>query len=669
MPAIVAFRRKWNISSDDFVFPGVTMLFIRTAWFVTIGIVYISHFDQLASCKDAKVLEVFFIGMLCLLFLKILINILLIYHSSRGSIKECGARRAVPKVLYFKLTLFLLEIVWLVVGSFWSTAEYKHCNLVVVEAIRALVALSWIGAVIFILMVVFLFSPLGNDSTAVAASTIWKRRCQLICCTCRSEDATTSDAFSETASLVSTFFQDVDLVPSDIAAGLVLVSREQAMASSNDSTPRQTFGDRHAAIDITDSMLPSESVPEWMTVYKAARIARYALAVYGWPFYSFSHMPCGCCQLCCTFPRKRLSSSESEGSDTCSCNLVSIEKHMDDHHLNAEIYYASFTNELFVNPFVIFLDHEHRSVVLAIRGTLSLKDALVDVTAFSEEIHESFPKSYKAHKGMIKAARNLAQRLKDNDLLLNAFTGQGAGYDFIICGHSLGAGVAAILSMLLKEEFSNLRCISYSPPGGLLSKEAYKASKEYTMSVVLGDDLVPRLSIQTMQDLKVNVMTALQNCSYPKYQIFGSLPLRAANCQCCVLDEEAESLNRPLVTSEQNQHNLYTAEASHYLQNDFREAIESRDLLRIQPPFYAPGCIMYLIPASNSSERNCCFNDTEYTWRWADQTEFLTLKVTPKMGADHMPNKVLEVLDILAPDFPQDIIIEGRSNHLSSVDS
>ena len=54
---------------------------------------------------------------------------------------------------------------------------------------------------------VFLFSPLGRDSSAVDASTIWRRRCQLICCTCKTEDTSTSDAYSDIANLVSSYFQ------------------------------------------------------------------------------------------------------------------------------------------------------------------------------------------------------------------------------------------------------------------------------------------------------------------------------------------------------------------------------------------------------------------------------------------------------------------------------
>ncbi len=39
----------------------------------------------------------------------------------------------------------------------------------------------------------------------------------------------------------------------------------------------------------------------------------------------------------------------------------------------------------------------------------------------------------------------------------------------IVCvGHSLGAGTATILAIMLKQEFPNTRCFAYSPPGGLL---------------------------------------------------------------------------------------------------------------------------------------------------------------------------------------------------------
>lgn len=41
-------------------------------------------------------------------------------------------------------------------------------------------------------------------------------------------------------------------------------------------------------------------------------------------------------------------------------------------------------------------------------------------------------------------------------------------FRLVLVGHSLGAGTAAILAVLLREEYPNLHCYSFSPPGGLL---------------------------------------------------------------------------------------------------------------------------------------------------------------------------------------------------------
>lgn len=45
---------------------------------------------------------------------------------------------------------------------------------------------------------------------------------------------------------------------------------------------------------------------------------------------------------------------------------------------------------------------------------------------------------------------------------------QTMGYNLLIIGHSLGAGVAALIAFLLREQYPQLYCYSYSPPGGLL---------------------------------------------------------------------------------------------------------------------------------------------------------------------------------------------------------
>lgn len=46
-------------------------------------------------------------------------------------------------------------------------------------------------------------------------------------------------------------------------------------------------------------------------------------------------------------------------------------------------------------------------------------------------------------------------------------------YQLIITGHSLGAGVAAILAVLLKPAYPYLHCYAYSPPGCIFRYKLY----------------------------------------------------------------------------------------------------------------------------------------------------------------------------------------------------
>jgi len=68
-----------------------------------------------------------------------------------------------------------------------------------------------------------------------------------------------------------------------------------------------------------------------------------------------------------------------------------------------------------------------------------------------------------------------------------------------VVGHSLGAGIGVILSLMLRNKFSNIRCLCYSPPGGLLTWELATSCSDFVTSFVLDSDIVPRLSLNNME--------------------------------------------------------------------------------------------------------------------------------------------------------------------------
>lgn len=58
----------------------------------------------------------------------------------------------------------------------------------------------------------------------------------------------------------------------------------------------------------------------------------------------------------------------------------------------------------------------------------------------------------RVHRGMLKSARYVLETLKQHNILDN-LTKMFPTYNLVVCGHSLGAGVATLLTLLLKYLF------------------------------------------------------------------------------------------------------------------------------------------------------------------------------------------------------------------------
>ena len=73
---------------------------------------------------------------------------------------------------------------------------------------------------------------------------------------------------------------------------------------------------------------------------------------------------------------------------------------------------------------------------------------------------------------MVDAAQYIYKTLKEEHLLTRAFAWdkeqETHNFQIVCVGHSLGAGAAAILAIMLRQEYPNTRCFAFSPPGGTL---------------------------------------------------------------------------------------------------------------------------------------------------------------------------------------------------------
>lgn len=105
-------------------------------------------------------------------------------------------------------------------------------------------------------------------------------------------------------------------------------------------------------------------------------------------------------------------------------------------------------------------------------------------------------------------------RHKILDTLLLGEHAQCRDYTLRIVGHSLGAGIGVILSLMLRNKFPNLRCLCYSPPGGLLTWELATSCSDFVSSFVLDSDIVPRLSLNNMERYVALLLLVINSIHY-----------------------------------------------------------------------------------------------------------------------------------------------------------
>jgi len=173
------------------------------------------------------------------------------------------------------------------------------------------------------------------------------------------------------------------------------------------------------------------------------------------------------------------------------------------------IAFEQRTNELFAPGYLVAVDHDHGVAIVALRGTSSVSDALSDLTCKPASVQLG-GHSGLAHDGMWRAAERLEGKLAElaEEALGRLVAGVGARR-VIITGHSLGAGVAALVAAQWRDRgrFAGgaVECVAFACPQ-VLDAELAQAQSNHTTTVIFGDDMVPRFSLATAHDLRAAML-------------------------------------------------------------------------------------------------------------------------------------------------------------------
>jgi hypothetical protein len=147
----------------------------------------------------------------------------------------------------------------------------------------------------------------------------------------------------------------------------------------------------------------------------------------------------------------------------------------------------------------VAVDHANKKVVLAIRGTFSLSEIVVDVAGFSRPFCGG-----EAHSEMANMAERVWQVAGDTVLNL---LGQHQDYELVLTGHSLGGGTACLLNILCHRNGRQLvkghpvRCFSYAAPPVYTPLYFVPNAVRTCTNYIHECDFVPFLSVDSVRHL------------------------------------------------------------------------------------------------------------------------------------------------------------------------
>lgn len=619
MPSMELLGRRWKVASDDFVYPMLSENIIRFLWFVLLLAILLVYRQDLSLCQRELYLKAYCTGILIILGINIFFNFILMRNSMKGNIfDESRMRRLVPCMVVGKFILFVPEIVWMCLGTALLFSDLTGCPSGMILTLKIALGLSWALLVLLMAVVVLIFDPLGNPSKRNEisfASRIWKLRCKLCCCW-MNQNEVEKDSFDEISKLLAAYFHGIDLTVTDIATGLVLLNEKQKWRSPESRKMLTPFNMDYVA------MLPNASSKpeEWMTLDNAKHFFKYALGSYGWLFFVYDNMLSGPLQLCCC----RVTCgglANVHGDKCCHCNTNAIlqQTGID----RKDILYATFENKLFEIPFYVAFDHNYKSIVVSVRGTLSFYDAITDLRIESQNMDLDVPFEALAHKGILHAAMYIKDSIVQKKIISEAFE-QHPDYKLVVTGHSLGAGAASLLSALLRPIYPDLICFAFSPPGWLVSLPLSQYMESFVCSIVVGKDLVPRLGVYTLNSLKSKMLNVIRQTEQPKYRVL----FRAFKKACC--GGSRKRLDENLLLPES------------VISEPISVPQDIHPVLDNPTPLYLPGRIIYL--ELESTTKRCCRSNSIYKAYWAKREFFNEILISPKMVTHHRPDIVYKTL-------------------------
>lgn len=440
---------------------------------------------------------------------------------------------------------------------------------------------------------------------------------------------------------------------------------------------------------IKDAVYPGTHVP---TLGRCCSALCYSLSCCGASCSLLSWLRrlgcCSCCFWCCGEP-----AGTTEGDCSCAFNEDALLRSVEAGSrrfpgmATPTLLFASWKNLGVATspPFAVFADHARKELIVTVRGTADIKDCIADAGArplffdpfgrAGKDANRSEPfdcnNDWYVHGTMLLCMEDTLHRLRHKRILEDALEGDCRGYDIVVTGHSLGAGVACLLALQMKANFmdiAHVRFVGFETPGGLLCKQLSEETQRLEwLTVACAFDWVPRISIGNVQRIKTSAFNLMKGCSRSKLQITMLLVaafLRGRRWLCCFRRPLAwlfEHLGGGALTYDTLPRTAPDSEEKALLPLEAKGE-ETRTLKEMDMPaqrgrrtfqeLWPGGDILYLVPTEDDTY--CCrFLERNPHWTaiWADPRDLNELILSMRAVELHVPWIYEDALNKVADHF------------------
>lgn len=322
--------------------------------------------------------------------------------------------------------------------------------------------------------------------------------------------------------------------------------------------------------------------------------------------------------------------------------------------------------------FYVVTDHPRKTIILVLRGTLSMGDLAADLTCesvpfvFDPEVQKNMDArvaqmqaaeggakrasfvseeafGFLVHEGFVITANEIGYKGRAVHRAVAAALAANPGYSIDVTGHSLGAGVASVLAMMWADPTTGLTIASSGLPAGrrlhaycfavpcVTSSQLGRSVSSIITSYTYSYDLVCRLSLGSIQDIR--------NCC----------------AWLCYQDKEAHhgdgTMNALMKRAFEYQSGRMEASKRAELEHDFLVLRKTLEANMHNTHLYPPGKVLYaltrgrdILEPEGGDERGTVTGSKQRLFRVKDESSALRavfgqMLMSRNMLSSHMPTE------------------------------